>query len=336
MQAGVAYTERGLAVSGMGADGRDVDNDGHPDIFETAMIGETMPFYRNLGDNLFEDKTLVSTLATTTISKTGWSNGIFDLNNDGWKDLFAAFGDVMDPQGAFRDRVPQANGIFVNLRNGKFADATSTAGPISARKAVHRGSACGDINNDGRIDVVGTSLDGPIEIWKNVSPAQNHWILINTVGTKSNRDGMGTKLKVVTASGTQYNHVNTTVGYGCASDKRLHFGLGKDTLIKEMTVTWPSGTVQKLENIETDQILRSVNPEGPTVARLTRLAAMTGPPLDGQGYLLGSSGGTPETAFWTSSRVWRIFSLNSLCAHFPLCFLTSPEPGVCGRKMKMS
>jgi hypothetical protein len=141
------------------------------------------------------------------------------------------------------------------MRNGKFADATPTAGPISARKAVHRGSAFGDINNDGRIDVVVTSLDGPIEIWKNVSPSHNYWILINTVGSKSNRDGMATKFKVVTASGTQYNHVNTAVGYGCASDKRLHFGLGKDTLIKEMTVTWPSGTVQKLENIKPDQIL---------------------------------------------------------------------------------
>ena len=254
-EAGVAYTDRGMAVSGMGVDSRDLDNDGRPDIFETASIGETMPLFRNLGENLFEDRTLVSTLATATISKTGWSNGILDFNNDGWKDLFAAFGDIMNPEGAFRERVPQASGIFANLRNGQFADAGSTAGPISARKAVHRGSAFGDINNDGRIDVVVTSLDGPIEIWKNVSPSQNHWILINAVGRKSNRDGMGTEFKVVTASGTQYNHVNTTVGYGCASDKRLHFGLGKDTLIKEIIVTWPSGTVQKLQNIEAGQIL---------------------------------------------------------------------------------
>ena len=255
VEAGVAYTERGLAVSGMGVDARDLDNDGWPDIFETAMIGETMPFFRNLGRNLFEDKTLVSALAAATISKTGWSNGIFDFNNDGWKDLFAAFGDVMDPQGTFRDRVPQANGIFVNMRNGQFADAGLTAGPISARKAVHRGSAFGDINNDGRIDVVVTSLDGPIEMWKNVSPAQNHWILIDTIGTKSNRGGVGAKLKVVTDSGTQFNHVNTAVGYGSASDKRVHFGLGKDTLIKELIATWPSGTVQRLENIKADQIL---------------------------------------------------------------------------------
>jgi hypothetical protein len=261
VEAGVAYTDRGLAVSGMGVDAKDLDNDGRPDIFETALVGETMPFFRNLGENLFEDKTLVSTLAAATLSKTGWSNGAFDFNNDGWKDLFAAFGDVMDPAGTFKERVPQHNGIFVNLKNGKFADAAATAGTeFFERKAVHRGAAFGDIDNDGRIDVVVTALDGPIEVWHNVSPTPNHWILISTTGSKSNRDGMGTQIKVVTESGTQYNQVNTAVGYGCASERRVHFGLGKDTMIKEMTLTWPSGTVQKLENVKADQILSIKEP----------------------------------------------------------------------------
>ena len=261
VEAGVAYTDRGLAVSGMGVDARDLDNDGKPDIFETALLGETMPFFRNLGEMMFEDKTLVSTLAAATLSKTGWSNGIFDFNNDGWKDLFAAFGDVMDPQGTFRDRVPQANGIFVNMKNGKFMDAVPTAGAISTRRAVHRGTAFGDIDHDGRIDVVVTSLDGPIEVWRNISPTPNHWILINTIGTKSNRDGIGTKFKVVTASGTQINHVNAAVGYGCASDKRVHFGLGKDTVIRELEVTWPGGIVQKLEDVKADQVLTLREPQ---------------------------------------------------------------------------
>jgi hypothetical protein len=261
VEAGVAYTDRGLAVSGMGADAKDLDNDGRPDIFETALFGETMPFFRNLGDNVFEDRTLVSTLAAATLSKTGWSNGAFDLNNDGWKDLFAAFGDVMDPNGTFRERVPQHNGIFVNLRNGRFADAASTAGPeFIDKKAVHRGTAFGDLDNDGRIDVVVTALDGPIEIWRNVSPTPNHWIQVLTVGTKSNRDGMGTKIKIVTDSGAQYNQANTAVGYGCASDRRVHFGLGKDTIIKEIMLTWPSGTIQKLENVKADQILTIKEP----------------------------------------------------------------------------
>ena len=261
VEAGVAYTDRGLAVSGLGVDAKDLDNDGRPDIFETALVGETMPFFHNLGDNLFEDKTLVSTLAAATLSKTGWSNGAFDFNNDGWKDLFAAFGDVMDPAGTFKDRVPQHCGIFVNLKNGKFADAAATAGAeFLERKAVHRGAAFGDIDNDGRIDVVVTALDGPMVVWHNVSPAPNHWILISTTGSKSNRDGMGTKIKVVTDSGVQYNQVNTAVGYGCASDRRVHFGLGKDTLIKELILTWPSGTVQKLENVKADQIIALKEP----------------------------------------------------------------------------
>jgi hypothetical protein len=261
VEAGVAYTDRGLAVSGMGVDARDLDNDGKPDIFECALVGETMPFFRNLGEMMFEDKTLVSTLAAATLSRTGWSNGIFDFNNDGWKDLFAAFGDVMDPNGTFRERVPQPNGLFVNLKNGKFADASPTAGSeFASRKAVHRGSAFGDIDNDGRIDAVVTALDGPMEVWRNVSPTPNHWILLYAIGTKSNRDAVGTKFKVVASSGTQYNHVNSAVGYGCASDRRVHFGLGKDNVIKELHVTWPNGNVQVLENVKADQILTLKEP----------------------------------------------------------------------------
>src|SRR6185295_5444688 len=102
----------------------------------------------------------------------------------------------------------------------------------------HRGAAFGDLDNDGRVDVVVTALDGPLELWHNVSTAR-HWLLVKTVGGKSNRDGMGAKLKIVTASGTQYNHVNTAVGYGSASDRRVHFGLGDDTVVKELTITWP-------------------------------------------------------------------------------------------------
>ncbi len=251
----VAITDNGQTVSGMGADARDVDNDGLPDIFETALVGETMPFYRNMGKLLFEDRTYTSALASMTLRKSGWGNGIMDFNNDGWKDLFAACGDVMDVQGYWAERVPQSNSVFVNLKNGKFADGSPTAGPDFARKAIHRGVAFGDVDNDGRIDAVVTALNGPIELWRNMSPVPNHWLLIRAAGTKSNRDGMGAKIKVVTASGTQYNHVNTAVGYGCSSDIRVHFGLGRDTVVKELQITWPSGNVQTLRDVKGDQIL---------------------------------------------------------------------------------
>ncbi|MGH9339824.1 MAG: CRTAC1 family protein [Acidobacteriota bacterium] len=262
LDSGTAYSFSGVAVAGMGVDARDVNNDGLADLFVTAMITETMPFYLNLGGNLFEDVTTSSRLASMTRDQTGWSNGIFDFNNDGWKDLFVAAGDVMDPRGGFGDRVLQTNGLFINTKNGKFADAAAGAGQeFATRKAVHRGAAFGDLDNDGRIDVVVSALNDPIEIWRNVSPSSNHWLMIATTGTRSNRDGIGAKVKVTTDSGSQYNQVNTAVGYGSASDKRVHFGLGADSLVREIEIIWPSGVVQGLENIQADQIVHVREPE---------------------------------------------------------------------------
>ncbi len=129
-------------------------------------------------------------------------------------------------KGDFAYRGARANTVYVNLKDGRFADASGSAGAEFARKAVHRGAAFGDLDNDGRVDVVVSALEAPLEIWRNVSPTRNHWLLVSTVGSRSNRDGAGARIRVTTASGTQYNHVNTAVGYGCASDHRVHFGLG--------------------------------------------------------------------------------------------------------------
>jgi enediyne biosynthesis protein E4 len=255
LERSVAYTDRAQVISGMGADARDVDNDGLPDIFQTALATENFPLFRNLGGATFEDVTARTGLGTLTRAHSGWSNGIYDLNNDGRKDLFVACADVMDPEGHLRDRVPMANALFLQAANGRFVDGSAGAGSEFARRAVHRGAAFGDIDNDGRVDVVVTALNAPLELWRNVSPAANHWLLVRTIGKKSNRDGMGAKLKLVSASGTQHNHVNTAVGYGCSSDRRVHFGLGADPKITELTITWPSGTVQVLKNVAADQVL---------------------------------------------------------------------------------
>jgi hypothetical protein len=249
----------------MGADAADVDDDGRPDIFVTALTSETMPLFRNRGQNAFVEVTSTSGLASFTLTRSGWCNAIVDFNNDGRKDLFACGGDVMDPEGEFRERVPQTNLVLANLGEMKFADATPGAGPeFSAKKAAHRGGAFGDIDNDGRVDAVVTDLYGPIEVWKNVSPTRNHWLALETVGTKSNRDGMGAKIKVVSASGTRYGQVSTAVGYGGASDRRVHFGLGGDGVAKRIEIAWPSGALQVLENIAADQVL--VVKEGESVA----------------------------------------------------------------------
>jgi hypothetical protein len=255
----VAFPDKGEAVSGMGADARDVDNDGRPDVFQTALANETFPLFRNVSGS-FEDVTARSGVATATRPRAGWGNGIVDLNNDGWKDLFVACGDVMAPDGAFGANVPMANAVLVNLKDGKFADASASAGEAFGREAVHRGVAFGDVDNDGRVDAVVTALDGPIELWRNVSPGKGHWLSVLAVGTASPRDGTGARIKLVTAAGAQYNHVQTTVGYGGASDRRVHFGLGAETVVRELTITWPSGKVQTLRDVKADQVITVTEP----------------------------------------------------------------------------
>jgi hypothetical protein len=251
----VAFTDRAEAVSGMGADARDVDDDGAPDVFTSALANETFPLFRNLGGAQFEDVTVRSGVAALSRPRSGWGNGVYDFNNDGRKDLFVACADVMDPGGAFGARVPMANAVFAGLRDGRFADASAGAGEEFARKAVHRGAAFGDIDNDGRVDALVTALDGAVELWRNVSPAPHHWLAVKAVGTRSSRDGMGAKVRVVTAAGTQHNHVNTAVGYGGASDVRVHFGLGPETTVRELTIVWPTGATQTLKDLKADQAL---------------------------------------------------------------------------------
>jgi hypothetical protein len=256
LAAGVAYTEMGKKISGMGADARDVDNDGRPDVFQTALDGDTMPLFRNRGGMAFEDWTGRAGLVAPTLANTGWSNGIVDFNNDGWKDLFVAGGGVVHPEGDFAERAPRSNTVYVNLKNGRFVDASAGAGAeFARRKAVHRGAAFGDLDNDGRVDAVVSALEAPLEIWRNVSPTANHWLLVEAVGTRGNRHGIGTRLRVTAASGVQHDHVNTAVGYGCASDRRVHFGLGPDSVVTELRVEWPSGAVQALRDVRVDRII---------------------------------------------------------------------------------
>jgi hypothetical protein len=262
IESGSAYTYYGAAVSGMGVDARDVNNDGLPDVFVAAMTNEAMPFYINRGDNIFDEATAPSRLAMLTRQKTGWSAGIYDFNNDGWKDIFVASGDVMDPRGFLGDRVPQPNTLLVNIGGAKFTSAGETAGEeFRTRRAVHRGAAFGDIDGDGRVDAVVTALSGATEVWRNVTPGGNHWLRVRAIGTKGSRDATGTRITITTASGRQYNHVNTAVGYGCASEPHVHFGLGKDSVVEQMKVTWPSGVTQVLENIEADQVITIREPE---------------------------------------------------------------------------
>jgi len=256
LESGVAYAQSGSAVSGMGADFKDVDNDGRPDIWHTAVENESFPLFINVGGGQFVEKTLQANLAGTR-AMSGWGNGIIDFDNDGWKDLFVARSNVLDNIAEFSNRrYEEPNSVFRNIGNGKFQDVSSEAGPDFQKAAAHRGVAFGDIDNDGRMDAVVAVLNGPLKYFHNISNNGNHWILLKLVGKKSNRMGLGAQIRITDERGAkQYNEATTAVGYACASDSRVHFGLGASKMIREIDIKWPSGVHQVLHNVAADQIL---------------------------------------------------------------------------------
>lgn len=256
MDDGVAYNEMGKTVAGMGADFRDMNNDGLPDIFHTAMFGDSFPLYKNMGKGQFNDVTGVSGLTAETSSLTAWGTGAYDFDNDGLKDLFTANSAILDNSLEIEHRPFRLpNTIFRNLGDFKFENVSRTAGPGFAVPAAHRGAAFGDLNNDGKVDVVVTVLNGPPEILMNRTTNHHHWILLKLVGGRDNRDGLGTKVKITTAHGSQYNEATTTVSYNSSSDKRVHFGLGDDAVIDRIELWWPTGIKQVLTQVKADQVL---------------------------------------------------------------------------------
>jgi enediyne biosynthesis protein E4 len=261
--AGVAYGSNGAALSGMGSDFRDVNNDGLPDIWHTAVEFETFPLYENRSRGEFVDATVSSGLARPTSQMSGWGNGIVDFDNDGWKDLFVARSNVLDNiSGLVAERqYPEPNSLFRNLGNRKFEDVSAGAGPEFAKAGAHRGVAFGDIDNDGRVDMVVTVLNGSLKLLHNVSTDRNHWILLKLEGTKSNRMGIGTQIQITTEDGhSQWNEVTTAVGYASSSDSRVHFGLGSNRHIREIEVRWPSGIKEILHDIDGDRIMNIKEP----------------------------------------------------------------------------
>lgn len=264
LDAGVALGEDGNVLSGMGADFRDVGNTGLPDIWMTAIEKQTFPLYRNIGQGQFAVKTAAARLGVDTFGMSGWSNGIADLDNDGWKDLFVARSNVDENVHLFSPRTfEEPNSVFHNLRNGRFENASATAGSDFQVPAGHRGLGLGDLDNDGRMDAVVTVLNGQAEIFHNTTQNSNHWILLKLSGTESNRMGIGAKIRVTTADGlVQYNHVTTSVGYASSSDSRVHFGLGANAAAKEIEINWPSGVRQVLHDVAADRVVAVTEPAG--------------------------------------------------------------------------
>jgi hypothetical protein len=269
-QTGVAFNEDGVALAGMGAAFRDVNNDGLPDVWHTAIENETFPLFLNRGGGRFVNASQASGVAQATRSMSGWSNGIADLDNDGWKDLFVARGNVMDDIEAVSKHFHYAepNSVLRNLGNGRFADVSATAGEDFVRPAPNRGLAYGDLDNDGRIDMVVTALREPARIFHNETVNGNHWVVLKLTGTKSNRMGLGARIRITTGDGrNQFSEVTTSTGYAASSDPRAHFGLGASALVREIEIQWPSRIRQTLRDVAADRI---VSVEEPSESRASQ------------------------------------------------------------------
>ena len=256
LDAGVAYSENGKAVSGMGAEFRDLDNDGLPDIWHTATELETFPLFQNRGKGIFIDVTGRSGIARPTLEMSGWSNAVGDFDNDGLKDLFVARGNVLDNIAEFSSRTyAEPNSLFRNLGKMTFQDVTTQAGPAMQVSEPYRGAAVGDLFNDGHLDIVVTVLNGKARILRNVSTSTNNWVEFQLVGTKSNKMAIGAQLKLTTEDGnSQYDIVSTSAGYGASRDPRVHFGLGSFTTVKQLEIRWPSGQRQVLKDLPGNRI----------------------------------------------------------------------------------
>ena len=260
LQAGVSVNDSGRPVSSMGIDARDYDNDGRDDLIVTALATQTFPLWRNLGRGVFEDATHRTRVAAATMARSGWSVGFYDLDNDGFKDLLAVNGDVQDNTEVYSSRASrQGNAVLRNDRHGAFTDVSGAAGPAFVRAALHRGAAFGDIDNDGRVDIIVSRLNDSAAVFRNVSPA-GHWLRMRLVGRRSNRDAIGARVMLETAAGRQWNHVTTAAGYVSASEQTVHFGLGSETAARVVEIQWPSGTRQTLRDVKADQVVTITEP----------------------------------------------------------------------------
>jgi hypothetical protein len=270
LEAGVAYNDRGQAFAGMGIDFDDYDNDGSPDLLVNALSLQGYVLFRN-GKAGFEDVSERTGLSRFSMPHSGWGMKFVDYDNDGWKDIFVAQGHVLDTISIDFPGIPYQQKLLL-LRNerGSFADVSGRSGPVFEVGRAARGAAFGDFNRDGFVDVALNNNDGPATLLRNVG-RENNWIRIETVGTISNRDGIGALVQVVGESGVeQHSIVSTASSYLSASDKRVHFGLGKDRRIRTVEIRWPSGAVQTLHNQQSNQILVVTEPATTASARSPR------------------------------------------------------------------
>jgi len=251
----------GLALSGdareqasMGVDAADYDNDSRVDVFATHFASDYCTLYHNEGNLVWEDATLKSGLRPSYGLLVGWGTRFADFNNDGWKDIYHSNGHVYPAleDSHFEERYKQPGTLFLNQKNGTFLDVSSKAGTGIQTRKSGRGVAFADFDNDGDIDLIVANMNDTPLLLRNDRSDSNHWVTLKTVGRKSNRDGIGTRITAVTGNLQQVWEIKRTVGIYSASDPRAHFGLGPHDKVDLLRVQWPSGSVQEFRNVASD------------------------------------------------------------------------------------
>jgi len=262
LSSGAGLDSNGNTFAGMGVDFEDYNNDGWPDIIITDLAHQRYALYTNLKDGTFDYSPAITGLNAISLLHSGWGVRFMDYDNDGWKDLLIVQSHVIntiemyDPTVRYRE--PPL--LLRNEHGKKFVDVSAASGDVFHQEWAGRGLAIGDIDNDGRLDAVVTSNDGPAWVLLNQTVTSNHWITLNLVGVKSNRDAIGAQVRISTAAGDQVATVTTSSSYQSSSDKRLHFGLGSADSVRESEIRWPSGTRQVLHDQKSDRIITITEP----------------------------------------------------------------------------
>ena len=269
MEAGCALSADGKPQAGMGISAADYDLDGNLDLVKTNFAGDTPSLYHNLGGGTFEDTTFQGGLGKHT-QYLGWGCGFFDMDNDGWADILICNGHVYPEVEQLKTEAgyPQRKLLYKNLRNGRFDDVSYDAGPGISTPVAARGCAFGDFDNDGDLDVVVNTVNDFPQLLRCDSSTGNNWIKIKTIGTKSNRSGIGARLRCVTHppgeknAHSQIDEVRSGGGYFSQNDLRVHFGIGKAEKIELLEIRWPSSLVETLKDIKANQVLFVKEGEG--------------------------------------------------------------------------
>jgi hypothetical protein len=269
LEAGVALSEAGRAQAGMGVDVGDFNNDGNFGIFVTNFSQDYNTLYQNLGQRNFRDVTRQAGLVSSQLGDMGWGTGFVDLDNDGYLDLIVANGHIYPgvDQYAFGSRYLERKKLYQNLRNGRFREVTDEVGGGLLLEKVSRGAAFGDYDNDGNVDVFLINLNDRPTLLRADSAHKNHWISLRLVGTKSNRDAIGARLRVQSGNLTQTAEVRSGSSYLSQNDFRQHFGLGQETSATRLEIRWPNGLVEKFDNLPADQFYVVTEGQGVTKAK---------------------------------------------------------------------